>query len=73
MELNIIITSKTKKLRDLCASKGIYVTAYSPLGAKGTTWGGSHVMESEVLKEIAEARGKTVAQVFKEGFSGWDF
>ncbi|RWR79539.1 non-functional NADPH-dependent codeinone reductase 2 [Cinnamomum micranthum f. kanehirae] len=32
-------------------------------GAKGTTWGGSHVMECEALKQIAEARGKTVAQV----------
>lgn len=52
-----------QKLRDFCASKGIHVTAYSPLGAKGTMWGGSHVMECEALKQIAEARGKTVAQV----------
>lgn len=52
-----------KKLKDFCASKGIRVAAYSPLGGNGTTWGGGHVMESEVLKETAEIRGKTVAQV----------
>ncbi|KAK9934581.1 hypothetical protein M0R45_021718 [Rubus argutus] len=29
----------------------------------GTSWGTSHVLESKVLLEIAEARGKSVAQV----------
>ncbi|XP_042500056.1 non-functional NADPH-dependent codeinone reductase 2-like isoform X2 [Macadamia integrifolia] len=52
-----------KKLREFCKEKGIHITAYSPLGAKGTLWGTNRVMESEVLKEIAEARGKTIAQV----------
>ncbi|KAF2318911.1 hypothetical protein GH714_011614 [Hevea brasiliensis] len=28
-----------KKLRDFCEKKGIHITAYSPLGAKGTLWG----------------------------------
>lgn len=52
-----------KKLRDFCTSKSIHIAAYSPLGAIGTTWGSGLVMECELLKEIAEARGKTVAQV----------
>ncbi|KAF8398864.1 hypothetical protein HHK36_014728 [Tetracentron sinense] len=52
-----------KKLREFCKEKGIHITAYSPLGAKGAPWGTNQVMECEVLKEIAKARGKTVAQV----------
>lgn len=52
-----------KKLREFCEKKSIHITAYSPLGAKGTLWGTSHVMENEILKEIAEAKGKTIAQV----------
>ncbi|KAF8395079.1 hypothetical protein HHK36_019019 [Tetracentron sinense] len=52
-----------KKLRQFCREKGIHITAYSPLGAKGTLWGTDKVMECEVLKEIGDARGKTVAQV----------
>ncbi|XP_057485614.1 non-functional NADPH-dependent codeinone reductase 2-like isoform X1 [Actinidia eriantha] len=52
-----------KKLREFCERNGIHVTAYSPLGAKGTIWGSSQVMECEVLNDIAKAREKTVAQV----------
>ncbi|KAJ9708651.1 hypothetical protein PVL29_000600 [Vitis rotundifolia] len=52
-----------KKLREFSAEKGIHITAYSPLGARGTPWGGDRVMECQVLKEIAQARGKTIAQV----------
>ncbi|PSR98743.1 Non-functional NADPH-dependent codeinone reductase [Actinidia chinensis var. chinensis] len=52
-----------KKLIDHCKANGITVAAFSPLGAAGTSWGSSRVLESEVLKEIAEAKGKTVAQV----------
>ncbi|KAJ8749821.1 hypothetical protein K2173_013224 [Erythroxylum novogranatense] len=52
-----------KKLRELCNEKGIHITAFSPLGGKGTPWGSSKVMESEVIKEIANTRGKTLAQV----------
>ncbi|KAF8408308.1 hypothetical protein HHK36_007456 [Tetracentron sinense] len=52
-----------KKLREFCEAKGILVTAYSPLGARGTRWGNNEVMECEVLKEVSKARGKTVAQV----------
>ncbi|XP_048427524.1 non-functional NADPH-dependent codeinone reductase 2-like [Pyrus x bretschneideri] len=52
-----------KKLRDFCKANGIVVTAFSPLGAIGSSWGSNHVLESKVLQDIAEARGKTVAQV----------
>ncbi|GAB4861315.1 Deoxymugineic acid synthase 1 [Ancistrocladus abbreviatus] len=52
-----------KKLREFCKEKGVHVTAYSPLGAVGTPWGANNVLDCAVLKEIAETRGKTVAQV----------
>ncbi|VVA94085.1 unnamed protein product [Arabis nemorensis] len=52
-----------RKLRDLCKSNGIAITAYSVLGSRGAFWGTDKIMESDVLKEIAEAKGKTVAQV----------
>ncbi|KAL3824303.1 hypothetical protein ACJIZ3_020332 [Penstemon smallii] len=51
------------KLRDLCREKGIHITAYSPLGANNTKWGDNRVVESDVLARIANARGKTTAQV----------
>ncbi|KAH9750193.1 Deoxymugineic acid synthase 1 [Citrus sinensis] len=52
-----------KKLREYCKEKGIHFSAFSPLGAVGTNWGHNRVMENEVLKQIAEAKGKTVAQL----------
>ena len=53
-----------KKLKEFCQKKGIVITAYSPLGGKGTPWGTNKVMESEVLRDIAEAKAKTIAQVY---------
>ncbi|KFK40831.1 hypothetical protein AALP_AA2G047100 [Arabis alpina] len=63
-----------KKLRELCKLNGIAITAYSVLGSRGAFWGTDKIMESDVLKEIAEAKGKTVAQVsmrwaYEEGVS----
>ncbi|GMI87807.1 hypothetical protein like AT1G59960 [Hibiscus trionum] len=52
-----------KKLREFCNANGIFITAYSLLGAPGTAWGSNRVMDSDVLKEIAEAKGKTIAQI----------
>ncbi|CAL5346448.1 unnamed protein product [Camellia sinensis] len=52
-----------KKLRDYCKANGIIVAAFSPLGAAGTSWGSSRVMESQALNDIAKAKGKSVAQV----------
>ncbi|KAI3945239.1 hypothetical protein MKX01_035000 [Papaver californicum] len=51
------------KLRDFCKANSIILTAYSPLGAKGTPWGSNAVHEERVLHEIAEAKGKTHAQI----------
>nr|ACJ84290.1 unknown [Medicago truncatula]AFK45975.1 unknown [Medicago truncatula] len=52
-----------KKLKEYCEAKGIIITAFSPLGAKGASWGSNEVMDSEILKQIAEERGKNIAQV----------
>ncbi|KAI3955652.1 hypothetical protein MKW92_004895 [Papaver armeniacum] len=62
------------KLRDFCKANSIILTAYSPLGGKGTPWGSNAVHEERVLHEIAEAKGKTHAQVclrwiFEQGAS----
>ncbi|KAD2393429.1 hypothetical protein E3N88_40406 [Mikania micrantha] len=53
-----------KKLNEFCKMNGILITAYSPLGAVGNSlWGHSHVMECDVLQNIAMSKGKTVAQI----------
>ncbi|KAI3734174.1 hypothetical protein L6452_13638 [Arctium lappa] len=52
-----------KKLNEFCKKNGILLTGYSPLGAFGNAWGHNHVLECDVLKDIANSRGKTVAQV----------
>ncbi|KAI3849255.1 hypothetical protein MKX03_001654 [Papaver bracteatum] len=52
-----------KKLRNYCKANNILITAYSVLGAKGTAWGSNAVLGSEVLNQIATARGKSIAQV----------
>ncbi|GAV73494.1 Aldo_ket_red domain-containing protein [Cephalotus follicularis] len=52
-----------KKLRDFCEQKGILIIAYSTLGSTGAFWGSNRVMESELLKKIAKAKGKSVAQI----------
>ncbi|KAI6694259.1 hypothetical protein NL676_021969 [Syzygium grande] len=52
-----------EKLRTYCSEKGIHVSAWSPLAANGAAWGSLAVMESPLLKEIAVAKGKSVAQV----------
>ncbi|XP_073135753.1 non-functional NADPH-dependent codeinone reductase 2-like [Henckelia pumila] len=52
-----------RKLREFCRVRKIVVVAYSILGSIGTFYGTERVMESQVLKKIAETKGKTVAQV----------
>ncbi|XP_030447896.1 non-functional NADPH-dependent codeinone reductase 2-like [Syzygium oleosum] len=52
-----------KKLREFCEANGVLLTAYSVLGASVSNGGSSKVMECEQLKEIARAKGKTVAQI----------
>uniref|UniRef100_A0ACD5UR27 Uncharacterized protein n=1 Tax=Avena sativa TaxID=4498 RepID=A0ACD5UR27_AVESA len=57
-----------KKLIEFCKEKGIHVTAYSPLGGQTRTSQTNAILHCEALKEIAEARGKSVAQVFSVYF-----
>ncbi|XP_030506996.2 non-functional NADPH-dependent codeinone reductase 2-like [Cannabis sativa] len=53
-----------KKLRKFCQENGILITAYSPLGGnKEGTWRTNRVMDSDVLKQIANSKGKTIAQI----------
>ncbi|KAK1381179.1 non-functional NADPH-dependent codeinone reductase 2-like [Heracleum sosnowskyi] len=51
------------KLMEYCHANGIMIAAYSPLGGPGAFWGSKGVLESKVLMEIAESKGKSVAQV----------
>ncbi|KAI4308447.1 hypothetical protein L6164_031524 [Bauhinia variegata] len=51
-----------KKLRDFCKENGITLTAFCPL-RKGASRGTNAVMDNDVVKEIAEAHGKSIAQV----------
>ncbi|XP_078179144.1 NADPH-dependent aldo-keto reductase, chloroplastic-like isoform X2 [Carex rostrata] len=53
-----------EKLHALCQSKGVHLTAYSPLGSPGTTWMKSNnILEHPIIASVAEKLGKTPAQV----------
>ncbi|KAJ8451713.1 hypothetical protein Cgig2_018347 [Carnegiea gigantea] len=52
-----------KELIEFCKANRVVVTAYAPLGAVGTFYGSNKLMESDVLKEIATRRNKSIAQV----------
>ncbi|KAL5995472.1 Non-functional NADPH-dependent codeinone reductase 2-like [Asimina triloba] len=52
-----------KRLREFCKEHGIHVMAWSPLGSNGAFWGSLAVMGSQILKQIADEKGKTIAQV----------
>ncbi|XP_027368961.1 NAD(P)H-dependent 6'-deoxychalcone synthase-like isoform X2 [Abrus precatorius] len=60
VEMNLVW--QQKNLREYCKEKGIIITAYAPLGSRGTKWGTNEVMDCEQTKQIAQAHGKTAAQ-----------
>ncbi|XP_058729216.1 NADPH-dependent aldo-keto reductase, chloroplastic-like [Vicia villosa] len=49
------------KLHVFCASKGIHVSGYSPLGSPGVLK--SDILQNPIVKEVAEKLGKTPGQV----------
>eukprot|EP00268_Persea_americana_P061516 TRINITY_DN7784_c0_g2_i2.p1 TRINITY_DN7784_c0_g2~~TRINITY_DN7784_c0_g2_i2.p1 ORF type:complete len:315 (-),score=64.70 TRINITY_DN7784_c0_g2_i2:232-1176(-) len=54
---------KQTRLRELCQSKGVHLSAYSPLGSPGTTWIKGDVLKNPILNMISEKLGKTPAKV----------
>lgn len=63
LQVEMNVGWQQQKLVHFCKEKNIRVSAWSPLGAYGASWGTHAVMDSPVLKEIAEAKHKSVAQV----------
>ncbi|BBG98217.1 NAD(P)-linked oxidoreductase superfamily protein [Prunus dulcis] len=51
------------KLRGACGDHNIHVSAYSPLGGPGNSWGSTLVVDSPIIKSIALQRKATPAQV----------
>ena len=60
MQVEMNTSWQQQKLKKYCAKKGICITAFSPLGGQ---FGTNSVLTSDVLKEMATAKGKTAAQV----------
>lgn len=52
-----------KQLNEFCKENHILLTAYSPLASAGNAWGNNSVIECDVLRDIAQSKGKTTAQV----------
>ncbi|XP_028786520.1 NADPH-dependent aldo-keto reductase, chloroplastic-like [Neltuma alba] len=51
------------QLHEFCASHGVHVSGYSPLGSPGTAWINGDVLKHTVINMAAEKLGKTPAQV----------
>ncbi|KAG8378666.1 hypothetical protein BUALT_Bualt07G0009000 [Buddleja alternifolia] len=61
VEMNV--AWRQEKMLKFCKEKNIHVCGWSPLGSNGGYWGSLAVMESPILKEIAAAKNKSLAQV----------
>ncbi|KAF5730271.1 methylecgonone reductase-like [Tripterygium wilfordii] len=62
-QVEMHVARQQQELLQFCKDKAIHLTAWSPLSANGAFWGSLSVMESPILKEIAAAKHKSVAQV----------
>ncbi|KAJ4974156.1 hypothetical protein NE237_007330 [Protea cynaroides] len=62
-QVEMSVAWQQRKLMQFCNEKGIHVSAWSPLAAYGTQWGSTLVMENPILKDIAMAKRKTIAQM----------
>ncbi|KAI9070961.1 hypothetical protein K1719_047077 [Acacia pycnantha] len=62
-QVEMSVTCQQKEVREYCKEKGIFVTAYSPLGNAGSAWGSNRILDNEILINIAKSHGKSVAQV----------
>ncbi|GLT39814.1 hypothetical protein SLA2020_139840 [Shorea laevis] len=56
-------TWRQRKLRQVCADHKIHLSAYSPLGGPGNSWGTTAVVENPVIQSIAIKHKATPAQV----------
>lgn len=52
-----------KKLHDLCKTKGVHLSGYSPLGSPGTPWMKSSILSDPIVASVAEELGMSPAQV----------
>lgn len=51
------------RLREVCGDHKIHVSAYSPLGGPGNSWGSTAVVDNPIIQSIALKREATPAQV----------
>nr|XP_009621149.1 NADPH-dependent aldo-keto reductase, chloroplastic-like isoform X2 [Nicotiana tomentosiformis] len=57
-------TCQRTKLQELCKSRGVHLSGYSPLGSPGLVFlKGDEVLKQPVVLSVAEKLGKTPAQV----------
>ncbi|XP_044504518.1 NADPH-dependent aldo-keto reductase, chloroplastic-like [Mangifera indica] len=54
---------RQSKLREVCAEHKIHVSAYSPLGGPGNSWGSTAVVDHPIIQAIALKHKATSAQV----------
>ncbi|XP_057950907.1 NADPH-dependent aldo-keto reductase, chloroplastic [Malania oleifera] len=54
---------RQSKLREFCREHNIHVSAYSPLGGPGNSWGTTAVLNNPIIQSIALKHNATPAQV----------